>query len=188
MRQRRASVALAALALLSAGCAGGTGGGDTTIDNAGGDVDGSGKTLDVWIMEGTNADATTYFDDLGKAFEEETGAELDVQMVPWADAHDKFVKAIAGGTTPDVAEVGTTWTPEFADAGALVDLTDAVSEAGLDGDLVAGLQEAGTVDGGLYGMPWYAGVRSVIYRTDVFEQAGVEPPTSWDELVEVGRR
>lgn len=188
MRQRRAAAALAALALLGTGCASGTGGGDTEIDNAGGDVDGSGKTLDVWIMEGTNADATTYFDDLGKAFEDETGATLDVQMVPWADAHDKFVKAIAGGTTPDVAEVGTTWTPEFADAGALVDLTDAVEEAGLNGDLVEGLQEAGTVDGGLYGMPWYAGVRSVIYRTDVFEKAGVEPPTSWDELVEVGEK
>ena len=109
-----------------------------------------------------------------------------MQFVPWADAHDKFVKSIAGGTTPDVAEVGTTWTPEFADAGALVDLTDAVNEAGLDDDLVSGLVEAGTVDGALYGMPWYAGVRSMVYRTDVFEKAGIEPPTTWDELVAAG--
>ena len=42
------------------------------------------------------------------------------------------------------------------------------------------------MDGKLYGMPWYAGVRSVIYRTDVFEKAGVKPPTTWDELVKVG--
>ena len=55
----------------------------------------------------------------------ETGADLDVQFVQWAAAHDRFTTAIAGGTTPDVAEIGTTWTPEFADAGALVDLTDA---------------------------------------------------------------
>ena len=37
-------------------------------------------------------------------------------------------------------------------------------------------------------MPWYAGVRSVVYRTDVFEKAGVEPPTTWDELVAVGEK
>ena len=137
-------------------------------------------------MEGTNPEAEPFFDELATAFQDETGAELDVQFVPWAEAHDKFVKSIAGGTTPDVAEVGTTWTPEFADAGALVDLTDAVNEAGLDDDLVSGLVEAGTVDDALYGMPWYSGVRSVVYRTDVFEKAGIEPPTTWDELVAAG--
>lgn len=175
---------LAALGLMTA-CAGGTGG-DAEISSADGEVDGSGKTLTVWIMEGTNPDAEPYFEEVSTAFSEETGAELDVQFVPWAEAHDKFVKSIAGGTTPDVAEVGTTWTPEFADAGALVDLSGAVEDAGLDDGLVPGLVEAGTVEGQLYGMPWYSGVRSVIYRTDVFEQAGVEVPTTWDELVEVG--
>ena len=131
MRQRRVAVAVAALGLVVAGCAGGTGDDDEAeiskpteeIDQ----IDGTGKTLDLWIMEGTNPDAKPFFDDLSADFQEETGAELNVQFVPWADAHDKFVKSIAGGTTPDVAEVGTTWTPEFADAGALVDLTDAVS-------------------------------------------------------------
>jgi N,N'-diacetylchitobiose transport system substrate-binding protein len=35
-------------------------------------------------------------------------------------------------------------------------------------------------------MPWYAGVRSVIYRTDVFQELGLKPPTTWDEWVTVG--
>ncbi len=183
----RTGLAVLATSALLAGCAGGSGG-DAEISNAGDDVDGSGKTLTVWIMEGTNPDAEPYVEELTSTFEEETGAELDVQFVPWAEAHDKFVKSIAGGTTPDVAEVGTTWTPEFAEAGALVDLTDAVSDAGLDSDLVEGLRQAGTVEDSLYGMPWYSGVRSVVYRTDVFEQAGVEPPTTWDELVTVGEK
>jgi N,N'-diacetylchitobiose transport system substrate-binding protein len=37
-------------------------------------------------------------------------------------------------------------------------------------------------------MPWYAGVRSVLYRTDVFAELGLAPPTTWDELVAVGQR
>ena len=152
------------------------------------EVDGSGKTLTVWIMEGTNPDAKPFFDEVTTAFEEETGAKLDVQFVPWADAHGKFVNAIAGDTTPDVAEVGTTWTPEFAEAGALLELGDPVESAGLGEDLVPGLVDAGTVEGSLYGMPWYAGVRSIVYRTDVFEKAGVTPPTTWDELVAVGEK
>jgi N,N'-diacetylchitobiose transport system substrate-binding protein len=175
---RRSTVAvLAAAALALTGC-----GGDAASDGSGG------RTLTVWIMEGTNPDAQPFFSELSAAFQQRTGATLDVQFVQWAGGHDKFVTAIAGGTTPDVAEVGTTWVAEFADAGALADLAPRVRDAGLTDDLVDGLAEAGTLGDALYGMPWYAGVRSVIYRTDVFAELGLTPPTTWDELVAVGQR
>ncbi|MGO1769561.1 MAG: sugar ABC transporter substrate-binding protein [Microbacterium sp.] len=157
-----------------------------TACSSGGDGDGSGGSLDVWIMQGTNPDAKAFFDEVATAFEEETGAELNVDFVEWGDAHDRFVTSIAGGTTPDVAETGTTWTAEFADAGALAPLDEHVSEAGLDDDLVEGLVEAGTYEDELYGMPWYAGVRSLVYRSDIFEELGLEAPTTWQEIVDAG--
>src|SRR5918997_1505075 len=176
---RRSAVAVLAVAALAlTGCGGGG-----TAPGGGGD-----RTLTVWIMEGTNPDAQPFFSELSTAFQQRTGATLDVQFVQWASAHDKFVTAIAGGTTPDVAEIGTTWVGEFGDAGALVDLTPRVQEAGLSDGLVDGLVEAGTLGGSLYGMPWYAGVRSIVYRTDVFAELGLQPPTTWDELVAVGQR
>ncbi|MBW1604062.1 sugar ABC transporter substrate-binding protein [Streptomyces sp. JJ66] len=135
-------------------------------------------------MEGTNPDADPFFDEVAAAFTERTGARLDVQYVPWPDAHDKFTKAMAGGTTPDVAEVGTTWTPEFADAGALADLTPFSEAAGLGEDMVPALRTAGTYDGKLYGVPWYAGVRALLYRADVFAEHGLSAPASWEELRE----
>jgi N,N'-diacetylchitobiose transport system substrate-binding protein len=179
MARRTAVAVTAAAALVLAGC-GGPGG---EAGSSGGD-----RTLTVWIMEGTNPDAQPFFTELSSAFQQRTGATLDVQFVQWASGHDRFTTAIAGGTTPDVAEVGTTWVAEFADAGALVDLAPRVQEAGLTDGLVTGLEEAGTIDGGLYGMPWYAGVRSVVYRTDVFAELGLQPPTTWEELVAVGQR
>ncbi|OZB82834.1 sugar ABC transporter substrate-binding protein [Microbacterium sp. 13-71-7] len=152
-----------------------------------GPVDGKGKTLNVWIMKGTNPDATAFYDKVEKAFTKETGATVKIEEVQWADAHDRFTTAMAGGTTPDVAEVGTTWTPEFADAGALLELDKYIDgEKGLKDDLVAGLKTAGTYDGHLYGMPWYAGVRSIVYRTDVFDKLGLKAPTSWDDIVKAG--
>lgn len=162
------------LAATTAACGGGSGSGDGEGDGA----------LSVWIMQGTNPEAEGFFADVSTAFEEKTGATLDVEFVEWADAHDRFVTSIAGGTTPDVAETGTTWTPEFADAGALAPLDEYVDGAGIGDDLVEGLVEAGTYDEQLYGMPWYAGVRSLVYNTEMFEQAGVEPPTTWAELEE----
>ncbi|WP_424936359.1 MULTISPECIES: sugar ABC transporter substrate-binding protein [Bacteria] len=176
-------VALGAAATLGlAACSGGS-----TPAASSGPVDGKGKTLTVWIMKGTNPDASAFYDEVSAEFEKETGAKVKVEEVQWADAHDRFVTSIAGGTTPDVAETGTTWTAEFADAGALLPLDTYVdAEKGLKDDLVEGLKVAGTYDKELYGMPWYAGVRSIVYRTDVFQELGLKAPQSWDDIVKAG--
>jgi N,N'-diacetylchitobiose transport system substrate-binding protein len=97
--------------------------------------------------------------------------------VPWAQAHDKFVTALAGGEVPDVAEMGTTWTPEFADQGAFTEVDKSAS-----GEYVSSLIDAATLDDKIWGKPWYAGARGLIYRKDVLEQAGVEPPQTWEDV------
>ncbi|ACU86326.1 sugar ABC transporter, sugar-binding protein [Brachybacterium faecium] len=176
-RHALAAGAAGSASLALAACGGDSGG-------SGGEVDGEGKTLTFWLMEGTNASADTYIEELKEAFTEATGATLDVQVQPWDGAHDKFVTAMAGGTGPDVAEVGTTWVPEFADAGGIDDLTEDIEAAGLVDGLVEGLVEAGTLDGAMYGMPWYAGVRSILANRDMLEEAGVNSqPQNWDELL-----
>jgi len=178
MQKRYLSIAMAAVAALAlSACVGGS--------TDGGDASAKGETLNVWIMQGTNPDSKAFFKSVSKQFTKETGAKLDVEFVEWADAHDRFVTGIAGNTTPDVAETGTTWTAEFADAGALAPIGDRVKAAGLEDDLVTGLVESGTYDGDLFGMPWYAGVRSIVFRTDVFKELGLLPPTTWQELVDV---
>ncbi|WP_460797060.1 sugar ABC transporter substrate-binding protein [Microbacterium sp. GXF0217] len=175
-------VALGVTATLGlAACSGDSGSGD------GDSASGEGKTLNVWIMQGTNPDSTAFLDEVATAFEEETGAKVEFEEVQWADAHDRFVTSIAGGTTPDIAETGTTWTAEFADAGALLPIDEYVdAENGLRDDLVEGLEVAGTYDEELYGMPWYAGVRSIIYRADIFEELGLEAPKTWDDIITAG--
>jgi N,N'-diacetylchitobiose transport system substrate-binding protein len=36
-------------------------------------------------------------------------------------------------------------------------------------------------------MPWYAGVRSIVYRKDIFDKHGLKAPTSWQELRETAK-
>ena len=114
----------------------------------------------------------------GTAFEaQHPGTKVNIEFVPWAQAHDKFTTAIAGGKMPDVAEMGTTWTPEFADQGA------SSRPRSPSGKYVSSLVDAATLDGKVWGKPWYAGARALIYRKDVLEKAGVKPPKTWDELL-----
>lgn len=138
--------------------------------------------LRVWIMEPGSPDLKAFLTRASTEFEQDqAGAKVALQFVPWASAHDQFVTAIGGGQAPDVAEMGSTWTPEFGDIGALVQ-----AGTSLDG-YVPSLVEGATVGGKTYGLPWYAGARALIYRKDVLAGLGLSPPTTWDELLRVGR-
>src|SRR5438105_7579284 len=121
--------------------------------------------LQVWIMEPGAPELRTFFTSATAEFEAaHRGDRVEVQFVPWASAHDQFVTAIGGGQVPDVAEMGSTWTPEFGDIGAL-------EPAHLAGEgprlYVKSLVDGATVNGAVYGVPWYAGARALIYRADV---------------------
>ena len=87
--------------------------------------------------------------------------------------------------SPDVVELGNTQAQGFEAAGALLDLTDERDRLGGD-DLLQSLVESGTYDGRFYGVPYYAGARIVVYRTDLLEAAGLEVPTTIEEFVAAG--
>ena len=38
---------------------------------------------------------------------------ITMTPIPWSSAHDKITSAIAGGTTPDLTQIGNTWMSEF---------------------------------------------------------------------------
>jgi N,N'-diacetylchitobiose transport system substrate-binding protein len=151
-------------------------------DNGEATTDGDDQSLSVWIMQPGSDEVESIVSDSVAAFEEENdGVTVDLQFVPWDAAHDQFVTAIGGGQVPDVAEMGNTWTPEFAELGALAPI-----QGEIDDDYIDSMIESGLVDGEAYGYPWYAGARSFIYRADVFDELGLEVPTTWDEILEVG--
>jgi N,N'-diacetylchitobiose transport system substrate-binding protein len=136
-------------------------------------------SISVWIMDPGSPKIQGVVKGYATSFEAANpGTSVDIEFVPWAQAHDKFTTSIAGGKTPDVAEMGTTWTPEFADQGAFEEVSKPAS-----GQYVSSLVDAATLDGKVWGKPWYAGSRALIYRKDVLEKAGVEPPKTWDELI-----
>ncbi len=161
--------------LAVAGC-GGSDDDESTAAKAGGQLSG---TVTTWIMDPGSPKLQEVFNGYATDFEaKNSGVDVKIEFVPWAQAHDKFTTAIAGGKVPDVAEMGTTWTPEFADQGAF----EQVPASG-QGEYVSSLVDAATLDGEVWGKPWYAGARALIYRKDVLRKAGIaEPPTTWEEL------
>jgi multiple sugar transport system substrate-binding protein len=110
------------------------------------------------------------------------GVRVRVQQIPWSAAHEKLLTAYVGETTPDVAQMGNTWIPEFAAIGAIDDLTARVAKSSIrQANYFPGIWATNLYDGTLYGVPWYVDTRVLFYRQDLLAAAGyAEPPRTWD--------
>jgi len=162
----------AAVAIAACGGSSSSNGGKAA---SGGKLSGS---IDVWIMDPGSPKLQGVVKAYGTAFQAaHPGTTVNIEFVPWAQAHDKFTTAIAGGKVPDVAEMGTTWTPEFAAQGAFQQMPKPEG-----GQYVSSLVDAATYQGKMWGKPWYAGARALIYRKDILQKAGVTPPKTWQDL------
>jgi N,N'-diacetylchitobiose transport system substrate-binding protein len=172
-----ATAVVALGAMLLAGCGGSAD--EKTADES---------KLTVWMMgEGSDAQ-TAFLDGVEAEFKQKhPNTDVVVQYIPWLEAPKKFQAALAGGEGPDVTELGNTETQGWAAQEALADLTDRVAGWAEGRDILPDLLRNAQLDGKQYGVPWYAGVRAIYYRTDWFAEAGVKPPTTWDELVTVAK-
>ncbi len=140
-----------------------------------------GKTITFWAM-GREGEAAGR---LLPAFEREhPGIRVRVQTLPWAGAHQKLLTAFAGGAAPDLCQLGNTWIPELAEAGALTRLGAMVkaSRTVKPGDYFPGIWDSNIIDGALYGLPWYVDTMLLFYRRDLLAAAGFDqPPRTWKE-------
>jgi N,N'-diacetylchitobiose transport system substrate-binding protein len=117
------------------------------------------------------------------------GVTVDLQEQTWGEYTTKVTTGLAdtSGGAPDVLELGNTQVAQFAGAGALLPL-DAKSFDN-SGSWLQGLKESATYDDKLVAVPYYAGVRVGIYRTDLAQKAGVKPPfKSLDDLQAAGEK
>ncbi len=115
---------------------------------------------------------------------ENPGVRLRIEQLPWTAAHEKLLTAFAGDATPDVAQIGNTWLPEFVALGAVAPLDERV--AGAQGmpadDYFGGIWNTNRIEGRLYGVPWYVDTRLLFYRRDLLAEAGfASPPGTWAE-------
>lgn len=98
------------------------------------------------------------------------------------DAYDKFQTAISAGSgAPDVMMVEADRIATFQAQDALVELNDLGYEDVKD-NFSEGAWKDVSVGDGVYGAPVDGGPMGMIYRTDIFDQYGITPPTTWAEL------
>jgi len=144
--------------------------------------DEGGTDITLWLMGGDTPD--TLRDYLKTEYADATGGTLTIEEQAWGDAIAKLTTALPDAeNTPDVVEIGNTWSPTFTNVGAFSDISDIHEELGGD-KLLESFVEVGSVDGKNYAEPYYFGSRYIFYRKDVWAAAGLSVPTTLEEFNE----
>jgi multiple sugar transport system substrate-binding protein len=180
---RAVGVAVTAMALGAGVVA--CGGGDDGKASAGGGGGGlqKGSTVRLWIMpNGPHPQ-----EDMEKAvapFTAKTGVKVKVEVVGWDVQFDRIRNAAVSGEGPDITQAGTTQVPFFAALGGFEDLSHRVGDVGGASAYPDGVWKTTETQGrpGAWALPWFTEGRTIYYRTDVLEKAGVDPQTAFTDL------
>lgn len=88
----------------------------------------------------------------------------------------------------DIVAVDLPWIGEMAEEGRLLPLDNLLKDSGFDqSDIYADALTSSCWKGRQYGVPIMVSGELLVYRTDLLEEAGLAPPRTTDELLEVAR-
>ncbi len=116
--------------------------------------------------------------------EQNENVEIVVEPIS-GDIWEVLKTRMAANEEPDIFYMELFQVEQFIDAGKLASLSDMFTEEELEDfneTLIAGFTGE---DGELYGIPKDYSTLALYYNVEMFEEAGLEPPTTWEELEEV---
>ncbi len=141
--------------------------------------------LTLWVAGNSPEIQATFnsiFDEFNEANE---NIDVNVQFEPWTELDQKLTTSLAGGVGPDIFMHGASAAAGFEDGGQIEPLTPYLNDWDDLSDFNEGYLEAGRVGDNYYVLPIQGANRMMFYRTDIFEEAGVEVPDTIEELIEI---
>lgn len=191
----KVSLGLLVVLMILASCSSGSdsSGSSSTSSNSGQTADsgsnGEVVELKFWDMVWG---PTEYIESAQKLVEqfnaEHPNIKVTYQSTPWNNWYQTFTTAIAAGTGPDVSTGAGYQAFQFYDMDAILPIDDVIEEWRAEGkldDFYPGLIDTMIYDGHYVALPWATDVRVWYYRKDLFEQAGVSVPKTFEEFREV---
>jgi multiple sugar transport system substrate-binding protein len=168
--------------MLLAGC-GNNGEGGNAEGDGGEGADGETVEITLWHMEEPPHRVERFNEVFDRFNESQDDYEINAQVQNWDDAYVQFPSAIQAGDGPDLLFTIPDYTALLQDLDVLQPVEDIVSD--LD-------EEHGFIDTALapyeyeehtWAVPLFGMVQVLWYRADHFEEAGLEAPETWDELL-----
>jgi multiple sugar transport system substrate-binding protein len=166
LRSFKKASLLAATALLSVGLAGAA----------------SAQSIRFWTTE-EQPDRLAKQEQLAEDFKAETGITVEVIPVTESELGQRATAAFAANDLPDVIYFTLQYALPWAEAGILdIDAdTEIVEDLGVD-TFAPGALNMAEMDGDYVAVPVDGWTQMIVYRKDLFEENGLEPPTTYEAI------
>lgn len=184
MGRRRTGVAIVAATAL-------VGGSTTACAGWGGGVSSGGKdSINVLMV---NNPQMVDLKKLAPEFEKETGISVNFTVLPEDDLRDKTSQEFSSQAGQyDVATLSNFEIPIYAKAGWVANLSPYVDkDTEFDQkDILTPMTKALTVDGKIYGEPFYGESSFLMYRKDILASKGVTMPAkpTWQQVADIAAK
>ena len=135
-------------------------------------------TLRLWDNQQTESGLSEFQQEAVTRFEAQNpNIKIEVTTIPYPEYQLRLLTAVQGGNAPDISTLDQIWVAAFAEAGAIVDLTDMAAESGIDKDkFFPGAWDSANYNGRLWGIPFNVDVwQFSFYNKDLLAKAGVDP-------------
>lgn len=147
--------------------------------------DWSGQTLSVSIAL-AESEAQVFDEVLVQRFREMTGGEIEVAQIEAQDVINTLGAQVESGNVQiDLVMQDNNSLAPLVDGGLVEELPEA--EEVMPPQTIEALKEVLQFDGTYYFLPGNPNVQITYYNSAKFEEYGVEPPTTWDELMSVAQ-
>jgi ABC-type glycerol-3-phosphate transport system substrate-binding protein len=170
-RTRHAIVAATATALALSAC------------SADGSGDGGGQEVTLWMYPviADQAASKEFWDTAEADFEKaHPDVDLAIELQTFDKRDAQISAALAAGSGPDLVLITPDQAATYHAIGGLLPVDDAVADS-RDAFYPAALDSA-TIEDELFGVPVFQNVFTTAYNAAIFEDAGLEPPRTWDDL------
>jgi multiple sugar transport system substrate-binding protein len=117
-------------------------------------------------------------------FEKKTGVKVVIDAAPFADLYKKQLLSLSTGGRYDLVFVDEPWVPPLSEF--LLPLNERMKTLDVQ-DFVPTTVASGAFQGTQYALPVDPNVQLLVYRKDLFDQKGLKPPATWDELLAAAR-
>lgn len=184
MKKWTTRAAAVALAVTVAACGGGS---DAAEDGPAGSPAASGGepvqlTYAIW-----STDQQPAMQQVVDAFEAENpDVDVEIQLTPWTEYWTKLQVSAGGGTAPDAFWMLGDRFQQYAAGGQLLELDDAIEEAGVDMSVYPQpLVDLFQYEGRQYGLPKDFDTIGLWYNRRLFDEAGVAYPDdtwTWEDV------
>jgi len=128
-------------------------------------------------------------------FEKRTGIKVEIEEMPYHEFYEKMMVGLTAKTGMyDLVTYCTDWAPGLQQGNFLYQLDRFLQDPDLSQpdfdmkDFIKSSIEGFTSNGKTYGFPFESGVFVNYYRTDLFEEKGLDVPQTWDEYVAVAKK